>query len=122
MKLGEKLAQLRDIAPFPELGPVNTRWGQLLREEPDLAIQLETNRKGGTLVTLGALANVKSGVVTRANAFFILKELGFDQIPKRFHLTRRDFLVSAVLLDGVETPFRIERRWLKEILGGLKIY
>jgi hypothetical protein len=118
MNLGEKLAQLRDVAPFPELGGVNIRWGQLLREEPSLASLLQSHRQAASITSLGDLASIKSGVVTRANAFFILKELEFDQIPKRFHLTRRDFLNSAVVLDGVNAPFRIERRWLKRLLRG----
>jgi hypothetical protein len=35
--------------------------------------------------------DLRDGVITRANAYFIMRELPFDQIPNRFHVTRQDY-------------------------------
>ncbi|HYI63509.1 MAG TPA: hypothetical protein VEW71_01350 [Allosphingosinicella sp.] len=118
MTFGVKLERLRDRAAFPPLGHVEKRWGQLLREQPSLSVEFQTLVTNGTLVPLSRLARLHSGVVTRANAFFIVRELPFASVPHRFGLTRKDYDKNAVVLDGVESPFRIEREFLKPLIKG----
>jgi hypothetical protein len=57
-------------------------------------------------------------VVTRANAYFIVRELPFDSIPTRFNITRRDLRHIAVVMDGKEAVFRIERGFLRPVIKG----
>ncbi|MCC6982692.1 MAG: hypothetical protein IT535_05430 [Bauldia sp.] len=116
--LTDQLDRLRDVGAFPNIGHVRVRWGQLLREEPALAAEIRARAAAGSLAYLAELANIRSGVVTRANAYFIVRELPFDAVPKRFHFSRRDLTSSAVVLDGVDTPFRIERQWLRPVVRG----
>ncbi len=108
-----KLADLADGRAFPSLGQVDVRWGQLLRESPRLRGILESGRAAGTLIRLGDLGRLRGGTVTRANAYFIVDELPFESIPTRFRLTRRDWQRVAIVMDGLETPHRIERAHLR---------
>jgi hypothetical protein len=118
MTFGAKLDKLRDPQAFPKLGLVEKRWGQLLREQPELSQAFEDLTDSGNLVPLSSLARVHSGVVTRANAYFIVRELPLSGVPRRFNLTRNDYQRVAVVLDGVDTPFRIERDFLKPLIKG----
>src|SRR5579864_5990105 len=102
--LTEKLPLLADSTVFPKKGTPLVRWGQILRTTPLAAKLLEDARKAGFLVPLRNLATVHSGVVTRANAFFIVRELPFSEIPNRFRITRRDHLSVAVIVDGKNSP------------------
>ncbi len=113
-----KLADLADGRAFPSLGQVDVRWGQLLRESPRLRGILESGRAAGTLIRLGDLGRLRGGTVTRANAYFIVDELPFESIPTRFRLTRRDWQRVAIVMDGLETPHRIERAHLRTLLKG----
>lgn len=118
IKLSEKLPLLADSVEYQERGTTLIRWGQLLRTTPVAAALLSNAGKTGKLVPLSKLARVRSGVVTRANAFFIVQELPFEKIPNRFHLTRRDYSSIAVIEDGKNTPHRIGRRHLRQIIKG----
>lgn len=113
-----RLRSLADDYVYPPLGEVAARWGQLLRQHPAISTAMAAWSRGGKVVPLQDLARVKSGVVTRANAFFIVKELPLDQIPVRFRITRRDLERIAVVLDGTETPFRLERAHLRSVVKG----
>ncbi|RSD16293.1 hypothetical protein [Amycolatopsis eburnea] len=70
------------------------------------------------LVPLHSVSRVKGGVVTRANAYFIVRELPFDQVPRRFNLTRNDWHQVRVVMDGKSTPFRIELEYLHPLVKG----
>jgi hypothetical protein len=118
IKLTEKLPLLANTIEYPDRGVVLNRWGQLLRTTPQAEMLLTGAYKTGRFVTLGSLARIRSGVVTRANAYFIVQELPFEQIPNRFHVTRRDHSTVAVILDGKDSPHRIGRRHLREIVKG----
>ena len=118
MTFGAKLDRLRDRAAFSPKGQVERRWGQLLREPPDLRAEFKALATDGALVPISQLASLHSGVVTRANAFFIVRELPFTSVPHRFGLTRRDYGKIAVVVDGVESPFRIEREFLRPLIKG----
>lgn len=118
VKLTEKLPLLADLTTYPERGSPLIRWGQLIRTTPSAASLLEDASSAGRLVPLSSLARVRSGVVTRANAYFIVQELTFEKIPNRFRLTRRDFSSIAVIVDGKDTPHRIGRRHLLNIVKG----
>ncbi|MGV0159875.1 hypothetical protein ACRU3B_10605 [Mycobacterium colombiense] len=113
-----RLASLVDKNSYPGLGDISVRWGQLLRQDPDIAQLLSEQREAQRLVPLEQLARVRSGVVSRANAYFVVRELSFDQIPTRFRMTRRDLERFAVVMDGTQTPFKIERESLKPIIKG----
>ena len=118
MSFGSQLDKLSDPGAFPRLGVVTKRWGQLLREQPDISVQIRALFDAERLIPLSSVANIRSGVVSRANAYFIVQELPFAEVPKRFRLTRSDYQRVAVVLDGVETPARIERKFLKPIIKG----
>ena len=113
-----KLGDLADGRVFPPVGQVDVRWGQILRESPHLQELLERGRAGGALVRLGDLGRLRGGTVTRANAYFIVDELPFESIPTRFRITRRDWQRVAVVMDGLDTPHRIERPHLRTVLKG----
>ena len=78
VKLSDKLPLLADLEAFPERGSPVIRWGQMLRTTPTAAHFLAQARSSGSMVPLRDLARVRSGVVTRANAFFIVRELPFQ--------------------------------------------
>jgi hypothetical protein len=118
MSLANRLVLLRTRGAYLDQGSVVRRWGQLLRESPEVSGILQQAESSGTLVPLHTLGRLHSGVVTRANAYFIGRELPFDQIPARFRLTRRDLRRVTVVMDGLETPHRIERRFLRKLVKG----
>ena len=70
------------------------------------------------MTTLGSLGHLHSGVVPRANAYFIVRELPFDQIPARMRVTRADMRRIAVVVDGLDYVCKIEREFLKPIIKG----
>lgn len=100
------------------MGTVERRWGQMLREGGAVGGLLTAGRSTGVLVPLREVTDLRGGVVTRANAYFIVRELLFNQIPKRFHITRQDYARVTVIMDGLETPHRIERDCLRPIIKG----
>lgn len=118
INLTTRLAPLADRAEFPDVGTALVRWGQLLRTPPAAATLISEASLAGRLVPLRDLARVRSGVVTRANAYFLVEELPFDEIPNRFRVTRRDLRTVAVFVDGKAAPHRIDRKHLRPVLKG----
>jgi hypothetical protein len=118
MTLAADLKKLSRGGVYAQGGRVERRWGQLLREAPRLQEAISAARERGVLVPLAELAAVSSGVVTRANAFFVVRELPFDQVPERFGVTTRDYERVAVVEDGLKTLHKIERTALRPILKG----
>ena len=109
---------LLDSKQYPGGIAVARRWGEVLREDATIRRELERLRAAERVVTLGEVAEMRGGVVTRANAFFLVRDLPFDQVPKRFHLTTRDYDRVAVVMDGMETAHRIERSYLRPTVKG----
>lgn len=99
-------------------GTVHRRWGQLLRETAELRSLIENAEKAGRLVPLGELVSIRGGVVTRANNYFLVDEIPFEQIPSRFRITKSDLERIAVVMDGLEKPNRIERAYLRPAIKG----
>ncbi|MET3579960.1 hypothetical protein ABID19_002991 [Mesorhizobium robiniae] len=110
----ERLVDKASYAP----GAVSVRWGQLLRSNPSLKDELAALASGQQLSSLGEMGKLHSGVVPRANAYFIVRELPFDQVPARLHLTRSDMKRVAAVVDGMDFVCKIEREFLKPILKG----
>jgi hypothetical protein len=111
------LDHLADKAAYAS-GSVAIRWGQLLRANSAISDELTQLVDKGSLVTMGSLGRLHSGVVPRANAYFIVRELPFDQIPARMKVTRSDLRRIAVVVDGGGFVCKIEREFLKPILKG----
>lgn len=112
------LKKLGSRAIFPEPGRAARRWGQILREVPEITHMLAVARANGQLVPLADLADVRSGVVTRANAYFVVRELPLAEIPDRFRITKRDYEHVAVIEDGLKSLHRIERICLRSTIKG----
>jgi len=115
MSLSISLELLADKAVYTS-GAVAIRWGQLLRANALLSDEFATLTGQEALVTMGSLGRLHSGVVPRANAYFIVQELPFNQIPIRMHVTRADLKRIAVVVDGLGYICKIEREFLKPIL------
>lgn len=118
MSLPFELRKLGNKGVFPPLGRVERRWGQILRERADLRTFLEKAHDRGLLLPLADLATVQGGVVTRANAYFVVRELSFEEIPARFRISKRDFERVRVIEDGLGTLHRCEAEYLRPILKG----
>jgi len=116
--LASDLKKLAKAGVYPTKGRVERRWGQLLRESPRVRALLHEARDRGALIPLADVAVVSSGVVTRANAYFVVRELPFEQLPDRFHITKRDYKRVAVVEDGLKAMHRIERICLRPIVKG----
>lgn len=110
----ERLADKTAYVP----GTVAVRWGQLLRSNASITGDLMRLSDGERVTALGSMGRLQSGVVPRANAFFIVRELSFDKIPARMHVTRADMRRIAVVVDGMDFVCRVEREFLKPILKG----
>ena len=117
MSLTTSLDRLADKTAY-RASPVVTRWGQILRENAEIGEELARIASLGLATPLGSLGRLHSGVVPRANAYFIVRELPFDQIPVRMRVTRADMRRIAVAVDGLDYVFKIEREFLKPILKG----
>ncbi|WP_020467751.1 hypothetical protein [Singulisphaera acidiphila] len=97
---------------------VKVRWGQLIRASVALSedqSRLVTSEK---LVQLDSLGKIRGGIVTRANGYFLVREIPFDQIPARFKMTRGDVKRLAVITDGLDFMAKIEREFLKPVIKG----
>jgi hypothetical protein len=99
-------------------GNVAIRWGQLIRASPILSDEEERLAKAETIIRFGGLGTIRGGIVTRANAYFIVREIPFDQIPTRMGVTRNDLKRIAVVADGLDHLTKIEREFLKPIIKG----
>jgi hypothetical protein len=114
----ERLKRLAKPAVYPPMGRVERRWGQVLREPAQVRGLLAEARAARRLVPLAEVADIQGGVVTRANAYFLVRELAFEEIPRRFGITRGDLARVAIVMDGLETLHRIERPYLRPIVKG----
>lgn len=117
MSFADSLNRLADNGLFPA-GNVTVRWGQLMREAGPLAQEMQQLSSNAKLWPLGELGTIHSGVVTRANGFFIVSEVPFDKIPKRLSVTRGDLQRIAVIEDGMGVIQKIERDYLKPVIKG----
>jgi hypothetical protein len=117
MSLSTSLDLLADKAVYAS-GAVAVRWGQLLRANAALSDEFARLANKEAVVAMGSLGRLHSGVVPRANAYFIVQELPFNQIPIRMHATRADLKRIAVVVDGLGYICKIEREFLKPILKG----
>jgi hypothetical protein len=118
VKLADELKKLADRSAYPPRALPEARWGQLLREDTHVHALLADARSARRLVPLAELADVHSGVVPRANAFFLVRELPLAEVPDRFRVTARDYARVAVVEDGLKTRHKIERVCLRETLKG----
>ena len=118
MSLTPNLALLESVGDYPGSSNVQTRWGELLRRNASLSAAEAKLIVCGKLTRLASLGTIKGGVVTRANAYFLLTELSFDQIPARMRVTRGDLARLAVVKDGLDHIAKIEKVFLKPVLKG----
>lgn len=118
MTLTGDLKKLGSVALFPSLGRVERRWGQVLRETPQLHAFLEQGKAAGVLLPLSDVARVHGGVVTRANAYFLVRELPLDEVPFHLRVTQKDLERIAVVEDGLGTAHKIERPYLRPVIKG----
>jgi hypothetical protein len=116
--LTSTLKKLADRREFPDRGTPQRRWGQLLKERPDIRRRIDALRSSGALAPLASVGRVAGGVVTRANAFFVVREVPFPEIPERFNITARDLERVAVIEDGLQTLHRVERTCVRPIIKG----
>lgn len=117
MNFGQSLDRLADFGSYPN-GAVSVRWGQLMRQTPELSGKIDLLTESRALISLDGLGTFHSGVVTRANGFFIVRELPFDEIPRRLHVTRGDMQRIAVVMDAMGVVHKIEREYLRPIIKG----
>jgi hypothetical protein len=118
MSFSDDLKASANQLVFPPRSQPTARWGQILREHPELRQFMLEGYEKGLLVPLRRVAKVHSGVVPRANAFFLVRELSFDEVPARFQVTEQDYERVAVVQDGLKTPHKIERLCLRPVLKG----
>ena len=118
MSLSKSLDRLVTPGAYPGSNKARLRWGQIIRSSATLAEQEAKLTAAGNLVSLDSLGKIRGGVVTRANAFFLVRELPFDQIPARLKVTRSDLKRVAVIVDGLDYVSKIERQFLKPVIKG----
>ena len=118
MSFASELRTLADPALYPPLGKPDARWGQTLRENPALRRFMLEAREKKSLVPLRSLARVTSGVVPRANAYFLVRELPLEEVPERFRVTERDYRRIAIVEDGMKARHKVERLCLRPTLKG----
>ena len=118
MSFGKSLDRLADPGEYIGSNKTKVRWGQLIRESVTLAEEEERLKANESLIRLGALGKIRGGIVTRANAFFLVREIPFDQIPTRLKVTRSDLKRVAVISDGLDHITKVEREYLKPIIKG----
>ena len=118
MSLSKSLDRLVTPGAYPGGYGIKIRWGQLLRASATIAEEEGTLANSGSLVPLASLGKIRGGIVTRANAYFLVREIPFDQIPARFKMTRGDMKRLAVIADGLDFMTKIEREFLKPVVKG----
>lgn len=116
MSISADLTRLANRHVYPALGFVDRRWGQILREPPALQHLIEQARQTDLLTPLRNVAEIQGGVVTRANAYFLVTEVPIEEIPTRFRLTKRDLTTVAVIQDGKGTLHACEREFLRPVI------
>jgi hypothetical protein len=118
VSLSAGLDRLVTRGDYPGGHRTRVRWGQLIRASETL--EGEVTRLAGTdkLARLDSLGAIRGGIVTRANAYFLVREIAFDQIPARMRVTRGDLKRFAVIADGLDHLAKIEREFLKLVIKG----
>jgi hypothetical protein len=118
MSLSDRLGLLVAPGEYPGGIATRTRWGQLMRASAAWSRERAQLSEHGRLVSLDSLGGIRGGVVTRANAYFLVREIPFDQIPARLRVTRGDLKRVAVVADGLDYLTKIERDFLKPVIKG----
>lgn len=89
------------------------RWGQLLRQTDAVDRILRRARERGLLAPLGELADLTGGLVTRANAYFLVREIA---PPHGVGGVAGAGVVAVV--DGTGAALTIERCYLRPAIKG----
>jgi hypothetical protein len=118
MSLSKNLDRMVTPGVYPGGNKIRVRWGQLIRASATLSEEETRLVSSGSLVQFDSLGKIRGGIVTRANAFFLVHEMPFDQIPARFKMTRGDMKRLAVVADGLDFMTKIEREFLKPVIKG----
>ena len=118
MSLAKSLDRLVTQGAYPGGNNVTVRWGQLMRASALLAREEAALAARGAIAALGSQGTIRGGIVTRANAFFLVRELPFDQIPARMGVTRADLRRIAIVADGLDHLSKIEVEFLKPVIKG----
>ena len=116
MTLSTLLERLVTPGEYPGGSKTPIRWGQLIRADATLASELTRLTESNHLISFDRLGKIRGGVVTRANAYFLVREIPFDQIPARMRVTRADLKRIAVVRDGLDYLTKIERVFLKPVI------
>jgi len=118
MSLSKNLDRLVARGKYIGGNAPHIRWGQMLRTIASISeeqLRLEGLKQ---LIPLESLGRIRGGVVTRANAYFLVRELPFDQMPTRLRVTRADLKRVSVVVDGLDYISKIERQFLKPAIKG----
>jgi len=118
MSLSKSLDRLVTPGAYPGGYSIKIRWGQLIRASAMIAKEEARLVSSCNLVPLANLGKIRGGIVTRANAYFLVREIPFDKIPARFRMTRGDMKRLAVIADGRDFMTKIEREFLKPVVKG----
>ena len=118
MSLTQRLDLLVDLASYAGGQTAWSRWGELLRSDAFLAPEMNRLHASGRLCRLSDCGRIRGGAVTRANAYFLVKELPFSGIPTRMRVTQADLRRIVVAEDGLGYLFRIERKFVRPVLKG----
>ena len=118
MSLRKSLDRLATPGAYQGGNKTRIRWGQLIRTSGTIAEEEAGLVESGNLVSFDTLGRIRGGIVTRANAYFLVREISFDQIPARLRVTRGDMRRIAVVADGLDYISKIEREFLKPAIKG----
>ncbi len=118
MSLSKSLDRLATTGAYPGGNKTRIRWGQLIRTSGTIAEEEARLVESGNLVSFDSLGRIRGGIVTRANAYFLVREIPFDQIPARLRVTRGDMKRIAVIADRLDYISKIERKFLKPAIKG----
>ena len=118
MTLSKNLERLATPDDYPGLGKPKVRWGQMIRANATLSEQEQALLESQRLIHFSELGTIRGGVVTRANAYFLVREVPFDQIPVRMKVTIADHRQVAVISDGLDHISKIEREFLRPVIKG----
>lgn len=118
MSLSKNLDRLVTAKAYPGGNKTRIRWGQLIRGNATLTEEESRLVAQGSLVPLDSLGRIRGGIVTRANAYFIIREIPVDQIPARLKVTRADLKRIAAIVDGLGQVGKVERDFLKPVIKG----
>lgn len=118
MSLTKSLDRLVTQTAYPGGNSISVRWGQLIRASSVLSKETAARIQTASIVPFASLGHIRGGIVTRANAYFLVREIPFDQIPTRMGVTRADLKRIAVVADGLDYLTKIERDFLKRVIKG----